>query len=130
MAGLLQRILEIYFLPVIMLGAAMQRRILLAGGLALLGAVSAHAQSKTSGTVAAMNGTATPSEEAHALIGTWRVVEFGDLDKDGKWVYRFGEHPRGYFVYDGTGHVHIQIMKIPPVQSFPEANSREGKPPT
>ena len=46
-----------------------------------------------------------------ALIGTWRVVEIADLDKDGKWQYRFGEHPRGYFVYDVTGHVHIQIMK-------------------
>ena len=26
-----------------------------------------------------------------AMIGTWRVVEFADLDKDGKWQYRFGE---------------------------------------
>jgi hypothetical protein len=42
-----------------------------------------------------------------AMIGTWRVVEIADLDKDGKWQYRFGEHPRGYFVYDVTGHVHI-----------------------
>jgi hypothetical protein len=40
-----------------------------------------------------------------ALIGTWRLVEFADLDKNGKWQYRFGEHPRGYFVYDATGHV-------------------------
>lgn len=75
-------------------------------------------------------GTATPSEEAHALIGTWRVVEFADVDKDGKWVYWFGEHPRGYFVYDATGHVHIQIMKVPPLKPFPEANTDEGKPPT
>ena len=74
--------------------------------------------------------TATASEEAHALIGTWRVVEFADLNKDGKWVYWFGEHPRGYFVYDATGHVYIQIMKVPPLTPFPEANSDEGKPPT
>ncbi len=26
-----------------------------------------------------------------ALIGTWRVVEVADFDKDGKWQYRFGE---------------------------------------
>jgi hypothetical protein len=32
-----------------------------------------------------------PSKEAHALIGTWRVVEFADLDKDGKWQYWFGD---------------------------------------
>ncbi|HEX4920870.1 MAG TPA: lipocalin-like domain-containing protein, partial [Candidatus Bathyarchaeia archaeon] len=72
----------------------------------------------------------TASDEAHALIGTWRVVEFADLDKNGKWMYWFGEHPRGYFVYDATGHVHIQIMKVPPLPPFPEANSDDGKPPT
>ncbi len=71
-----------------------------------------------------------PSEEEHTLIGSWRVVEFADLDKDGECVSRFGEHPRGYFVYDATGHVHIQIMKVPPLPRFPEANVSDGKPPT
>ena len=45
-------------------------------------------------------------------------------------MYRFGEHPRGYFVYDETGHVHIQIMKVPPLTAFTEANLAEGKLPT
>jgi Lipocalin-like domain len=27
-------------------------------------------------------------------------------------------------------HVHVQIMKVPPLTPFPEANSDEGKPPT
>ena len=66
----------------------------------------------------------------HALFGTWRLVEFADLDKDGKWQYRFGEDPRGYFVYDVTGHVHIQIMKVPPLAPFPEANWDVGKLPS
>src|ERR1700751_3620420 len=79
------------------------------------------------GTVAFAQGT---SEEARALIGTWRLVEFADLDKNGKWMYWFGEHPRGYFVYDATGHVHIQVMRIPPLKPFPEANSLEDKLPT
>lgn len=70
------------------------------------------------------------AETADGLIGTWRLVEFADLSKDGTWVYRFGEHPRGYFVYDATGRVHIQIMKVPPLTRFPEANSTDGKPPT
>jgi hypothetical protein len=69
-------------------------------------------------------------EEAPSLIGTWRLVQFADLDKNGKWQYLFGEHPRGYFVYDATGHVHIQIMKVPPLAPFPEANWHERKPPT
>lgn len=71
-----------------------------------------------------------PVPEVQNLIGTWRVVEFADLDKNGKSVYPFGEHPRGYFVYDATGHVHIQLMKVPPLKAFPEANSDDGKPPT
>jgi Lipocalin-like domain len=58
------------------------------------------------------------------------AVEFADLDKDGKWRYWFGEHPRGYFVYDATGHVHIQIVKVPPLLPFPEANSDDGKLPS
>src|SRR5580700_11696385 len=68
--------------------------------------------------------------KADALIGTWRVVEFADLDKDGKWQYRFGEHPRGYIVYDATGHVHVQIMKVPPLAPFPEAETGDGKQPS
>ena len=71
-----------------------------------------------------------PAKEARALIGTWQVVEFADLDKDGKWQYWFGEHPRGYFVYDATGHVHIQIMKVPPLAPFPESTWNEGKLPS
>jgi hypothetical protein len=61
-----------------------------------------------------------------ALLGTWQLVEFADLDKAGKWQYRFGEHPRGYFIYDATGHVHIQIMKVPPLAPFSEANLKDG----
>jgi hypothetical protein len=72
----------------------------------------------------------SPAQGAHTLIGTWRVVEFADLDKDGKWRYWYGEHPRGYFVYDATGHVHIQIMKVPPLAPFPEANFDGGKLPS
>jgi Lipocalin-like domain len=71
-----------------------------------------------------------PAREAHGLIGTWRLVEYADLDKNGKWQYWYGEHPRGYFVYDATGHVHIQNMKVPPLARFPEANWDIDKPPS
>jgi hypothetical protein len=71
-----------------------------------------------------------PGRGPNALIGTWRLVEFADLDKDGNWQHRFGEPPRGYFVYDTTGHVHIQIMKVPPLAAFPEANIAIGRPPS
>jgi hypothetical protein len=71
-----------------------------------------------------------PARGAHGLVGTWRLVEFSDLDKEGKWQYRFGEHPRGYFAYDATGHVHIQIMMTPALAPFPEANIGVGKLPS
>jgi hypothetical protein len=50
-----------------------------------------------------------PAEEAHTLIGTWRLVEFADLDEGGKWQYKYGEHPRGYIIYDSTGHVRFSL---------------------
>jgi len=65
----------------------MKRRMLLVGSLALSGAVSVHMQDKPSGAASGMKETAMPCEEEHALIGTWRVVEFGDLDKDGKCAH-------------------------------------------
>jgi hypothetical protein len=108
-----------------------KRRTLLAGWLALSEAMGARAQSGTSQTAPAMNRGAAPSSGSPALIGTWRLLEYADLnDKDGKWVCPFGEHPRGYFVYDGTGHVHIQVMKVPPLPRFPEASWIDGEPPT
>jgi Lipocalin-like domain len=71
-----------------------------------------------------------PAQGANELIVTWRLVEFADIDKDGKWQYWYGEHPRGYFVYDATGHVHVQIMKVPPLAPFPESNFDAGKMPS
>jgi hypothetical protein len=107
----------------------MNRRMLGAGSFALLWAINVKAQGNN-GVATAMNEAVRPSDQEHALIGTWRILEFADLDKDGKWAYRFGEHPRGYIVYDATGHVHIQIMKVPTLPSFPEANSNKGTSPT
>jgi hypothetical protein len=71
-----------------------------------------------------------PAEGIQPLVGTWRVVEFADLDEKGKWQYWYGEHPLGYFVYDATGHVHVQIMKVPPLRPFPESNFDAGKMPS
>lgn len=71
-----------------------------------------------------------PHAEGRALIGTWRLLEFADLDEGGKWIFRYGQQPKGYFVYDATGHVHIQIMRVPPIVPFPEADSIKCNPPT
>jgi quercetin dioxygenase-like cupin family protein len=63
-----------------------------------------------------------PVGAATELLGTWRLVEFWDRDsaKAPKY-YRYGEQPTGYFVYDPSGHVSIQIQKGPmPVIVRPE----------
>jgi hypothetical protein len=57
------------------------------------------------------------------------VVEVADL-KDGEWRHPYGEHPRGYLVYDATGRMHVQIMKTPPLAPFAEADFIHSKLPS
>lgn len=52
------------------------------------------------------------------LIGTWRLIRFEDTSKDGKIDKPYGEQPAGYFVYDTTGHLSVQIMRNPPLPPF------------
>lgn len=57
---------------------------------------------------------ASPSSQATALVGTWRLVEFWDrATATGPFLYLYGQTPTGYFTYDPTGHVSIQIMRGP-----------------
>jgi Lipocalin-like domain len=64
------------------------------------------------------------------LIGTWRVVTYEDRkdekDPNSEWTYPYGKNPKGYIVYDETGHVMIQSMRIPPPPKF--ASGGDGKP--
>ena len=64
------------------------------------------------------------------LIGTWKIMAFEDRkdehDPNSEWTYPYGRNPKGYFVYDNTGHVMIQIMKTPP--SAPFASGDDEKP--
>jgi hypothetical protein len=57
---------------------------------------------------------------ASGLIGTWRLVEFWDRDAPAAPKrYTYGERPSGYFVYDPTGHVSIQIARGPDAPIIP-----------
>ena len=60
------------------------------------------------------------------LVGTWRLVRFEDTPKGGAVTYPFGEHPKGYFVYDPTGHLSINIMKNPPPPPFASGDEDKG----
>ena len=73
-------------------------------------------------------GDAPPSGQSRttlALVGTWRLVEFWDRDSIGAPKrYRYGESPTGYFTYDPTGHVSIQIQRGP---APPRIQSERGE---
>jgi hypothetical protein len=48
-----------------------------------------------------------------SIVGTWRVVAFETHNSDGSVIKEFGEKPLGYFIYDATGHVAIQMTENP-----------------
>jgi hypothetical protein len=53
------------------------------------------------------------------LLGTWRLVSVQNRESaDQAWVSRFGESPRGYIMYDATGHMAVQFEKTPPPPKF------------
>lgn len=74
--------------------------------------------------------TAGPSHASGALpklAGTWRVERITDTDiATGKIVYPYGEQPKGYIVYDPTGHLSVQIMRTPAVPPFASGDDAAG----
>ena len=51
------------------------------------------------------------------LAGTWRLVEFADLDTlTGKWINRYGKTPRGYFTYTKTNILNLNISTDTPLK--------------
>jgi len=73
----------------------------------------------------ASTGIAAPPGEP-GLVGTWRLVRFEDTDAEGKVTKAFGEKPRGYLVYDSTGHVSIQITRDAPQKPFASGSDGTG----
>jgi Lipocalin-like domain len=48
------------------------------------------------------------------LIGTWMLVSFQRRKSpDAQWKNAYGDNPRGYVIYDATGHMAVQIEKMP-----------------
>ena len=49
---------------------------------------------------------------SQSLIGTWRAADFVDPTvSDSAHQHPLGRPPRGYLVYDATGHVFFQVAK-------------------
>jgi hypothetical protein len=49
------------------------------------------------------------------LIGTWRLVEFANLDSAGNWLYPFGKNPRGFVTYTRTNIFNINMSSENPL---------------
>ena len=53
------------------------------------------------------------------LLGTWKLVSVQNRESaDQAWASRFGDSPRGYIMYDATGHMAVQFEKTPPPPKF------------
>src|SRR5664279_397780 len=51
------------------------------------------------------------------LTGTWRLVEFADLDSaTSTWTYPYGKNPKGYFTYTRSGIVNLNICSETPLK--------------
>lgn len=61
-----------------------------------------------------------------SLVGTWRIERMTDTGADGQMRYPYGEHPKGYIVYDPTGHLHVQVMRTPPTPPFASGDDAKG----
>jgi Lipocalin-like domain len=48
----------------------------------------------------------------NALVGTWELISRVDRDSTGGPVVEpsLGSNPKGYLIYDATGHVAVQLM--------------------
>ena len=65
------------------------------------------------------DGHAAP---ASPVVGTWQVVEWWVRDaKSGERQYPYGRQPAGYYVYDATGRLFVQVARTPPANRLGES---------
>ena len=51
------------------------------------------------------------------IVGTWKLIEHTDFDStSGKWIYRYGKTPKGYFTYTKSGIVNLNISTDSPIK--------------
>jgi len=62
--------------------------------------------------------SAAPPPGSEDLVGTWRLVSYEDWDATGKVSRPYGEHLRGYIIFDSTGHVSVNLMRMPALPPF------------
>ncbi len=61
--------------------------------------------------------TAQTTKPDKGIAGIWQLVEFADYDSvSKKWINRFGENPRGYFIYSPGGRLSINVSRDMPLK--------------
>lgn len=61
-------------------------------------------------------GTAPEATRAasSSIVGTWQVIEWWVRDaKSGDRQYPYGRQPAGYYVFDATGRMFVQVARAP-----------------
>ncbi len=76
------------------------------------------------GVLALVGLLALPSPAPVATLGqqvrgTWRLVSYERRESPAAaWTRRFGDGPKGYIMYDTTGHMMVEFEKQPPPPKF------------
>jgi hypothetical protein len=65
-----------------------------------------------------LSGSAHAQPSKPTLIGTWRVVDFCNVNTPGDTMYSLGRTPVGVFIYDPNGNLSIQAMRTPVAGAF------------
>jgi len=74
---------------------------------------------KLSVLAACLSGGALAAQQpVSRLVGTWRLVEFCNVDRPGDTTYSLGRRPIGFFIYDAAGNLSIQAMRAAPSGAF------------
>ena len=65
------------------------------------------------------NGHKTIEGQSNKIVGTWKLVEFANLDTaTNSWIHPYGKNPKGFISYSKSGVVNINVsseipLKIP-----------------
>ncbi|HTR03657.1 MAG TPA: lipocalin-like domain-containing protein [Thermoanaerobaculia bacterium] len=66
---------------------------------------------------------------AEQIRGTWRLVSYQRKETpDAPWTRRFGDDPKGYLMYDATGHMMVAFEKMPPPPMFASGDDAAPSP--
>ena len=61
------------------------------------------------------------AQQKTSIVGTWNLISYEDIQDTktkSKPVYPWGRHPSGMLIYDDTGHMAVQIQRMPVKRSF------------